>query len=381
MLTIFKRHPFSCSFLAFALVAQSAQSQGSESLPPPAPIKSENTSEPLAAAAADPASAPTMQISPAMTISDGRPALIQRLGITITPIAGWEFAEASQGMSLVMQEPKIPVVIPKVGEPPAISYRRSISVTSFDESYALNAGEAAKWMQRLQEIIGKGPGINSLVLNPDYKFFNYRQSNDGLVIYAQYVANDIPMTQVNVIVPAANRAFLITYSDMQSRFDAQPQLFSEAWASMVSLDVKGEPIWRYASDVTMAGAFAGIALLGFVLLALRRYRAQRFLAGFDMERDGDFTTDDSDGSGYSSISAISVMAPVSAISSKVKVTTKNQKSQQNSAKNNRKMPVIDSDATSKVAEQPISSVATSIHSGIWQLDLHGDAVVSKVSRF
>ena len=150
---------------------------------------------------------------------------------------------------------------------------------------------------------------------------------------------------------------------------------------MVSLDVKGEPIWRYASDVTMAGAFAGIALLGFVLLALRRYRAQRFLAGFDMERDGDFTTDDSDGSGYSSISAISVMAPVSAISSKVKVTTKNQKSQQNSAKNNRKMPVIDSDATSKVAEQPISSVATSIHSGIWQLDLHGDAVVSKVSRF
>lgn len=373
MLTTLKKHPLSTSIFAFAIIAQSARAQGADGVPPPPP----------SAMAAPTTEIPAPQAAPAVMISNGQPQMIQRLGITISPIAGWEVAEGAQGMSLVMQEPKAPVVIPKPGEAPAISYRRSISVTSFDESYALNASEANKWMQRLQEIIGKGPGINNLVINPEYKFFNYRQANDGLVIYAQYTANEIPMTQVNVIVPGANNAYLITYSDMQSRFDAQPQLFSEAWGSMVSLDVTGEPVWRYADDVTKASFAGGFLLVGIALILLRRRRAKKFLDGFEGDAHGEFSSGDN--SSMSSLSSISALAPLSDAEPLAKAKSKKQKSQPKAAMmDSDKMRISKPRPESKKddEERPISSVAASIHSGIWALnDKEDGEAMSSVSQF
>lgn len=199
-------------------------------------------------------------------------------GISITPPAGWEVTEGMAGTSLVMQEPAAdPVALEKMAAKTGkeqTTFRRNITVAAIHKPSPIDEKRALELRTELTKRFGESSIAGDYQVT-EYKFFNYRGSNDGLVMYSSMTLSQVPVMQMHILVSGSDTQYLMTYTDLaESMTQPSNPVFEAAWNSMVSIDVKGEAPKRFdMKKHAKSGAAAGVALLVLIVgLIIKRRR-------------------------------------------------------------------------------------------------------------
>lgn len=232
--------------------------------------------------------------------SDGQAFTVGDLGITVTPPAGWEVVQNSQGLSLIMQEAKDPT--PSYDK---AKYQRNITVAAVHKPSPIDDKRAEELKKQLANSFGKD-GMASEFQVLEHKFFDYRGKNDGLLVYSTLKLGEESMMQAHVLLSGGEKQFLVTYTDLAERFQDQTDRgFELAWNSMVAIEVKGKSPERYENAIKYASFGGGVfmLLLTLLLLAKRQGRVD-YNAEADAMDDGEGFTSDAAVSG----AATSMMA-------------------------------------------------------------------------
>ena len=203
-------------------------------------------------------------------VSTGERFEIKDLGISMTAPVGWEVMTKTSTLSAVIQEPKDEK--PSYDKP---KYQRNITVAAAHRATPIDEVRAEELKKEMIENFSKDPMISEFQIL-EHRFFNNRGVNDGLLIYSSYKLADYEMMQMHTLISGNENQFLITYTDLTSRFsDEQTGTFQQAWQSMTSLEVSGQtPLRR--DEYIKYGTIAGIAFLFIGFLGYRSRKASKF---------------------------------------------------------------------------------------------------------
>jgi hypothetical protein len=203
-------------------------------------------------------------------ISDGSVVKFDQDRASLMPISGWDVSPKSLQMSLIMREKQPQVAVPDYSKP---LFSRNITVMTINEASPIDELRAQSFQEEFSKMMTRDINLKDFQFT-NYKFFNYKGENDGLVFYSQHVVNGFPMMQMMVLVSGESKQYLLTYTDLASQF-ANTDTYNAAWKSMTSVTVQGVAPKRYYKEAKVAGA----GLAGFLLLiapfVLARLASQR----------------------------------------------------------------------------------------------------------
>ena len=208
---------------------------------------------------------------PGTFISDGSEVSVDRLGVSITPPEGWEVVTDSPSISLIIQEPKSD----KIVYDKAI-FRRNITVAAVHKPAPIDERRAATLKEELLNSFGKEGVQNFEVI--EHKFFNYKSKDDGLIAYTSFTIGEFAMMQMHVLLSGDSKQFLLTYTDLAERF-SESTYFDQAWNTMATMTVSGQPPRRYLKEALILGVAVGILVLLTLLKVIRRRKETWFPYG------------------------------------------------------------------------------------------------------
>jgi hypothetical protein len=242
----------------------------------------------------------TAAAAPRNFVGTGAPVALAGLGVTITPPTGWDVEDnsaatgagtAGGGLSVIMREPRDPA--PSYDKP---KYQRNVTVATIQHASPIDETRATALTAELVKNFSADPTVSGFTVL-EHKFFNYRGTNDGLLVYSTLNIGDYQMMQMHVLVSGADKQFLMTYTDLADRFTATNDAgFEQAWNSMVSMEVSGATPARRDEFIRYGAILGGILLLVLVGFLVRRRAAKKDYAGEADALDGDFSAQDAAGS-------------------------------------------------------------------------------------
>lgn len=198
-------------------------------------------------------------------ISNGSPLTLDKINLTITPPSNWKVRFDTAKFDLVAEEPTRGRV--KAGKQ-WVNFKRNITVKTIDQANFIDESRAAAFPDELALILKADP--NAQVLNA--RTFNYKGKDDGITAYSTTSLNGIEVTQLHVLVGGSDRQYLLTYSDLSSRYRADSEAGKLAWTTLTRVQITGTPPWRYTRPL----GFVSIALISIIsLLTLRHLRRRR----------------------------------------------------------------------------------------------------------
>ncbi len=197
--------------------------------------------------------------------------------VSIAPIAGWQVERQSLGMSLVMKE-----ILPEQRAPIDYSkplFQRNISMITVNKPKYIDSDSIAEIKSDITKMIARDPSLKDFTFT-DAKLFDYKNKNDGVVLFSQLSANNYSMMLMHVVVSGDQKSYMLTYTDLAANF-SNPTHFDAAWKSMTSINVTGTPPKRYEREAITAGLAGGgilAILLPFAVIRWRNSRKIRKLA-------------------------------------------------------------------------------------------------------
>lgn len=220
-------------------------------------------------------------LNPGSMESNGSRVWSEDPNFSITPPAGWTvtYSKGGNGPTLILQEP----ITKPISGSKAPMFRRNFVLAVSQEPSPIDDLRLKSFRGDLEQFYGK----NSLTRDfqvLEVKFFDWRNKNDGILAYSSWMAGDIQMQQMNVLVSSSNKQYMMTYTDMASRFTAESPEMSAAWQSIMSLEIPGAAPERY-TEIMMIGGFMLVGLVG--LISYKAIRRRRFSSMFDQINDGE----------------------------------------------------------------------------------------------
>jgi hypothetical protein len=193
-------------------------------------------------------------------------------GLSLTPIKGWLLERKAAGMTLVMKE-----VTPTNGATPTDYskpiFARNISLMTLSKARPIDAKSIDELKLEISKMIIRDSYLSDFAFT-EAKLFDYKEKNDGVVLFSQLTVNNYQMMQMQIVVSGGDKSYLLTYSDLASNF-ANPATFDAAWKSMTSVTVPGTAPKRYHQEMLLGGALSGGFLALVVPFFLIRWRSTR----------------------------------------------------------------------------------------------------------
>ncbi len=238
----------------------------------------------------------SQQVASQPLISDGTLIEVDELGLSITPPTGWEVIKNEYNLSFVIQEPKKENEKPNYKDP---KFQRHITVAAMHSSSPIDDKRAAELEAELVKKSSDSALISDFTVF-DRKFFDYKGKDDGLVLYSTLKINQFDMMQMHVLLSGESKQFLLTYTDLAKRFQADESTLTSVWQTMTTVDVLGFSPIRYMKEIQLSSGIAGglFVVLATVLYRRRKDRIsfERFHSELDSGSfDGDFDSLESDG--------------------------------------------------------------------------------------
>jgi len=141
------------------------------------------------------------------------------------------------------------------------------------EAAPIDEIRATAFEEEFLKMISRSGAMQDFKFN-EHRLFDYKGEKDGLVFFAQHMANGFQMMQMIILVSGESKQYLLTYTDLASRFSEQ-QAYDAAWKSMTSIEVPGIAPKRYMREMKIGGAIAGGLLVIILPFAFARLSSQR----------------------------------------------------------------------------------------------------------
>lgn len=193
--------------------------------------------------------------------SDGTGKELDRIGLTFFPPKGWEVKVTNgRGAVVSMKEPKR-----EVNAKNPVDYQRNITIGAIHNPSPIDKQRAKELRKELLEVF---QSRDSYTVD-EMRFFDYQGKKDGLLVYSSSKAKKIDLTHMHLLVSGKDKQFMLTYSDLSDRFTGNPELMDEAWTSMASIQVVGQPPKRWQKQKQWAIS-SGVGILLLVLFSISR---------------------------------------------------------------------------------------------------------------
>lgn len=244
------------------------------------------TEEPAASVSAVESPQPA-QIPPGSEVSQGEKISIDGKGFTIQPPVGWIVQRDHPRLSLMIMAPVA-----------ANQYPPNISVVRFSGPMLIGSDSAEKFGDKIVKGFTQASSTLQGYSLRGSEPIKLADGRDALLFYTEYQDGERKMMQAHVLASSKTNHYLLTYTDIADNFvsgseSSSSQVFTNAWTSMVSLELdSGSP--EPAKTVTIALAvLAGIIVVWFTVAFIRNRRAAAQYRQFsDMGQrtkdDGDF---------------------------------------------------------------------------------------------
>lgn len=203
-------------------------------------------------------------------ISDGSRIKLGE-NVTLAPIAGWQIERQRPGMSLIMKE-----TLPEQRGPIDYSkpiFQRNISMITVNKPRYIDSDAIAEIKSEISKMIARDPSLKDFAFT-EAKLFDYKNKNDGVVLFSQLTANNYPMMLMHVVISGDQKSYMLTYTDLASNFSNPPN-FDAAWKSMTSIEVAGVPPKRFEREAILAALASGGLIGIFLPFAVIRWRNSR----------------------------------------------------------------------------------------------------------
>jgi len=207
--------------------------------------------------------------------ADGSRVMSLEPKFSIEPPAGWSvtYSNKSLGPTVIMQEPA-PQMIPGSLAP---IFRRNITLAIIQEASPIDSLREKSFRDQLATTYGKNALTKDFQVM-ETKFVDWKSSKDAILAYSSWMAGDIQMMQMNVLVSSNNQQYMMTYTDMAARFLPESAEMALAWKSILSLDLSDAAPSRFAKPLAMAAM--GVFLAGLVVM-FKVQRRRRFSGLYD----------------------------------------------------------------------------------------------------
>lgn len=208
-----------------------------------------------------------------LTVASGEEVQIPKHQAWMTPLAGWEMKFDYMGRAGFFQEPKSKQVV--YDKP---TYRRNITLAVSYDVEPIDERGVEGFKDKLRQTYGK---YQNFALSDDVEFLDLTDGDKGVLIYSFLDINGVSITQAHILTASDNKYYLATYTDMSERFQAEPELFQEAWNSMLSLRAPGEPQARYQEYILPVAVSSGLVIFFLIFGSIRHYKAKKAFVGDD----------------------------------------------------------------------------------------------------
>jgi hypothetical protein len=229
-------------------------------------------------------------------ISNGSVISFDNNNASIVPIPGWQVMPKGHGMSLVMKEmrPESKGAI-DYSKP---SFSRNITVMTLNAASPIDTNRAETFATEYSELAQKSGMMSDFAITSQ-KFFNYKSENDGIVYFAQHIANNFPMQQMIILVSSESKQYVLTYTDLAANF-ANQDSYDAAWKAMTSILVSGVAPKRYHYEGKIA-----LGVLGFLVALMAPFMIARIRKNRRLRKAADELQSDWDNGEYSPHTAYS----------------------------------------------------------------------------
>ena len=237
-----------------------------------------------AAAAPSPAAAAATSINPGTAgkpdlISNGERVSVRDGDFSVTPPKGWEVYEHLGDLTLLMQMP----------HQDGVKYQRTIQVASFSNPRFIDETTAKEY----EEVITRKFAATSAAIE-GYRIRNHlvidmADGRQGLLFYSEFTLDNVALMQAHILVSSAGRHYLMTYTDVAEHFESEAanQYLTEAWDSMISVQLGAPTPGRFTEIIYGAAAAVATVFLTLGIVWFRRYRAARQYRDYaDGDSDG-----------------------------------------------------------------------------------------------
>ena len=245
-------------------------------------------------------------------ISSGERVSVRDGDFSVTPPKGWEVYEHLGDLTLLMQIP----------HQDGVKYQRTIQVASFSGPRFIDETTAKEYEEVItRKFAATSAGIEGYRIR-NHLVIDMADGRQGLLFYSEFTLDNVALMQANILVSSADRHYLMTYTDVAEHFESEAanQFLTEAWDSMISVQLGAPTPGRFTAIIYGAAAAVATVFAAVGLILFRRYRAAR--------QYRDYADGDSDGTLEGSLPATKMSS--SAGSSLSQFTTKPQPSAQSS---------------------------------------------------
>ena len=213
--------------------------------------------------------APATAEAPSLIVSDGAKYQINS-GLSITPPKDWEVQTKPMGMTLILQEPKSKEPVKDFSKP---TFQRNITLVTMHHASPIDAIRAEELKTELQKTFDKQGSVSNFQIT-EQKFFNYRGTDDAILIYSTMKMGEFDMMQMHILISGQDKQYLMTYTDLAAEFLAKNGNVEKAWNSIVSIEVNGIAPKRYVEYIPFAVG-GGVLIVLMCVIGFLRRRAAR----------------------------------------------------------------------------------------------------------
>ena len=187
---------------------------------------------------------------------------IEGKGFTIQPPEGWAVKVNELGASLFFEAPS----------DAKDRYKRNIRIMAFTGHRFLDMTSYTQFAETIRENSSK---ISNALKEYEIRDLTEVELENGVkagLFYADFTANEVPMMQMHILVSNKKHHFLMTYTDIRSRFEETSNgMLDEAYNSFKSVSLDSQPPGRNDFIMLIVGvSLSFIAVVLFVGVVRRR---------------------------------------------------------------------------------------------------------------
>ncbi len=229
------------------------------------------------------------------TVATGEAISKEDLGYSIEKIEGWDVKENKQSNLLMMIKPE--TNDPKSPDYYDLKMQKKMTVAVRPKAQPVDE----KRIQELKAEIKKqfnpntNPSITSEVQFNEAKLIDYRPNRKAIFLdMSMYVGKHL-QRQMITVVSNDRKEYVMTYADLEKNFKNDNPNFSNAWNSMMSIEVGAESPKRY-EDTFKVAAGAGVVVMLFSMFGfIARRKSNKLILNAERQE----LADDSDIDSYS----------------------------------------------------------------------------------